>query len=205
MGVLFSHWLRYLESNQGTLGLILVAVGLSFLLTGWRFRRASMVVVFALVGAVVGCCLGFNSMNMGWFALAGVGVATVVGLLAGRNGGPVLGSFLGGWAVWGVLESTRLPTPVTLIIVALAAIGVAGVTLTHKRETTIVLTSLAGAAILVSGVIALVGESHTLETHYRAMTSNVLFFPFAIIVPTVCGILLQMADVRRDDGGEVKL
>jgi hypothetical protein len=37
------------------------------------------------------------------------------------------------------------------------------------------------------------------------MTSNVLFFPFLLLVPTACGILLQMAAARRSDTGDVKL
>jgi hypothetical protein len=167
MSDLFSHWLRYLESNQGILGLILVAAGISFLFTGWRFGRASLVFAFAIVGTIIGCRIGFLSMNLGWFALAGASIAAGIGLVTVRFGGAILGGLLGGWAMWSVLENSQLPIPVVLIIVALAALCVGGITVMHKRETTIVLTSLLGAAIFVSGLIALIAESHRLESHYR--------------------------------------
>jgi hypothetical protein len=37
------------------------------------------------------------------------------------------------------------------------------------------------------------------------MTSNALFFPFLLLVPTACGILIQMAAARRTDAGDAKL
>jgi len=205
MGSLVIQWLHYLEGHQGLLGLLLLVGGLCLLLSGWRFARFSLLAIFGLIGAILGLQLGKTAFESGVFAaFCGSGLA-VVSLLLRQLSGPVLAGAISAAALFGLLWRSPLPIPAACILLALIFIAVVALGVMSKRETTIVLTSFIGAAIFVSGLVAMVSESRGLAIHYRSMSGNVLFFPFLLLVPTVSGMLIQLAAARRSDAGDVKL
>ena len=154
-----------------------------------------------LVGAVLGSVIGSAAGS------AGVGVAT--GLFIGIGGGfvlrhlaaPVLSGFLGALTMWALLGPTTVPAPTVYIVLALAFAGALTAGLSNPRGCTMALTAFVGAILMLSGIIAMVASSYTLYPQFRTLTAHAIFYPFALLVPTVCGILLQAADARTKDAG----
>ena len=204
MRLVVTHWIRYLETNEGVLGIILVVCGLCFLLAGWRFGRISLVLIYGLIGAALGCELGSGSFERILYTLLCGGGGAALGFLLRRYSAPLLAGALSSFTAWTILGQTMMPPSTIYILVGLTFIAVTAVSVMSKRGTTIVLTSLVGAIFLVAGLIAMVSESRTLGMHYRGMASHGLFFVFALLVPTVSGILLQLAAAKRTESGDLE-
>ncbi len=204
MGTLFSQWTHYVEINGGAMGLVLTAFGLCFLGLGWRFERVALSIVYGLVGVVVGFQLGAGRSDVFAFAIGCAVVGVGLGVAFGRLSAPILAGLLSAVAVWAILDSYRIPATTFYVIVGLAFVAGLGMAVTRHREATIVATSFVGAFLLISGLIAMVSESRTLLPHYRSLAEVGIFFPFALAVPTVSGVLLQLAASNRSDSGSVK-
>lgn len=203
MRLLLSEWVQFLEGNEGVLGLILIICGLGFLLTGWRFARVSLVAIYGLVGMILGCSFGSYSAECLLFAVLCGCLLSILSVVLKNHAAPILAGILGSLTAWVVLGPSAVPPPTIYIVTGLTFVGVLAVSVVSRREAIIVLTSFVGALLVVSGLIAVVSESRSLALQYRSISGNGLFFPLALLVPTVSGILLQLGASNRSDAGNV--
>ena len=59
-----------------------------------------------------------------------------------------------------------------------------------------------GAALLLSGLVPVLSTVPGIFRFFESLTrSSDIFFPFAVMVPTLVGVFLQMADARNKDSG----
>lgn len=196
-------WLQFLKEGNGAFGTVLLVLGACYLLAGWRFGRAAYVITYALVGIAVGVCAGQSvGADVAYAAVLGA-VSVVTCVASGKHAGALLAGGLGSGLAWWWLGPMQVPA-VTMgiaLVLAFCAFGSAGAT--NDRGVSIVVTSLVGAILVVSGLIGVANESRAMATQLRAMASIKIFYPLVLTVVTVSGILLQMSAAKRQDSGNV--
>jgi hypothetical protein len=193
------EWTRYMEGTGSMVGLVSAVAGMCFVLYGWRMYEVALLLVYGAVGAGVGASLAPQSVPVAVTATAGVLVFVGVGVALRKYAAPMLAGSVAALIAWYVLAPTSVPSPTTYIVMALACVAVMTVSMSNLRGCTIAVTAFIGAILVVSGLVALVADSRALFPHYRNMRAFGLFIPFLLLVPTVCGILLQMADAQGKD------
>jgi hypothetical protein len=198
------EWVNMMQASDSLTGMVLVCAGLGFLLAGWRFARIAILFSYGFVGAAGGYFLGRYYLGPLPFA-AGLALVSIgLGYFLKRYAAPTLAALLGSLTLWAILGPTTVPAPTIYIVLTLAFVAVFIFSISHVRETTVVMTSFIGAIFIVSGIVAMASSSSTFGPHYRSMSAYGLFYPFLLIVPTVSGILIQLGDARSQDSGAVR-
>ena len=101
------------------------------------------------------------------------------------------------------MEPMHVPAA-TMCIALVLAFGVFGaVGVVNDRIVSIVLTSVVGAILMVSGLSGVAHESRSLAIQLSTMASYKLFYPFLLTVATVSGVMLQMAAAKKHQTGSV--
>jgi len=225
--ILLSHWVAFLKNCDTLLGVPLVIGGLILMLLGWRLWKFAVVATFCLIGFAIGAVVADSAPGLAGvssystFVVYGLAGAIVLGigsfawvkrLRRGRLGrgrfgrmGPVavLGGLLGAGLVYQALTSSGLFGLSLWLAVAISFVVVAGLALIYLRETIVVITSLQGAALLVSGLMVFVVTMPRLYANLQGMSHYAgVFIPFVLLTPTVIGCLLQMSDARQADMGQ---
>lgn len=202
MSTILHEWGSYLTDENGLLGALLVTGGATLLFAGWRIDRVALLVIFGLAGFAVGAGLSDGQGQPIWGGCVGAGAAAVVCAILRSYAPTLLAGVVGGFAALFLLEPTTMP-PVTVYLLTAVAFAVgAAFCITFQRESVIVMTALAGSALMVSGLVAMVHESRWLGRQFEAMASTGILYPFLILVPTVSGVLLQLGAAKRRDMGE---
>ncbi len=183
--------------------LLLVAIGVVYLLCGWKAFKVLVVANAAMIGALIGAFLGGMLKGPNTQAMGAIAGALLLGALAWplMKGavavmGGLAGSFIG-YGVWkyiaGVSGSLTLGDYawagglIGLVALALLAFVI-------FRETIITFTSLQGAVLAVAGVLAiLLMFSGVREPLSRHLVSNLHLLPILIAVPAVIGLGCQHA------------
>ncbi len=197
------QWLLLMQGMDNVLGLVLFLCGMGFLLTGWQFARVAILFTYAIMGASAGYFIGEYQGNP--LMLSGIGLVSLFGLgyVLNRYASPILSGTLGSLTFWTMLGPTTVPAPTIYIVLGLAFLTVFIFSVSHVRETIIVITSFVGALFIVSGIVALASNSRTFGPHYQSLSSYGFFFPFLLLVPTISGILIQHGAARSQDNGSV--
>ncbi|UCG17008.1 MAG: hypothetical protein JSV19_03025 [Phycisphaerales bacterium] len=196
------QWVILLQKSDSLVGLPLCAVGLALALGGWRLWKVSVVGTFALIGGVLGVLLADKPGDQGLYAIAGAALLGVGSFPPANYSIAVLGGLIsagithmtlsplsiGGWPLW--------------IAVGLAFAVCTALSYVYLRQVIVIVTSFEGAVLVVSGMVALVSEVPQLFKFFRGISADYWFFvPFLLLVPTVVGCMLQLADVRQRDSG----
>jgi len=205
MGQLTTQWLRFLEINQGLLGLVLFATGWSFMAAGWRFQRLAITCIYVLTGGVAVLGLAHSETEQFFWAAVGAVGAGMAGFFLRSYASPVYAGIVAAGVAWAIMGTSRIPLAVTGLVMLICLIAGISAGMNNKREATIVLTSLAGATMLLSGLVAIISEFPYLAGQYRSLAETGFFYPFLFIVPSVCGVLLQLGAAKRFDAGEIKV
>lgn len=197
------QWIAWFRTLHALAGLPMMLLGVALVLGGWRMGRIFVVLTLTAIGAGVATHLAAGSKDVYLFTVAGalalgaVGVATrqlSVALLGGLVGTGVLGQLL----VWLGLHDWPLWISLGLTFVASAAISFSA-----RHTVVIVITSFEGAAFLVMGMVPILSASPGLYRFFDTTTrASTIFFPFALLVPTMVGTFLQIAD-RRHHGASL--
>ncbi len=197
-----SEWVTYLQTTGGLLGIPLVLAGLILAAAGYRLWQVAVVLSFGVVGAAAGLSLA-NSNDGAWlYALIGGLVCSVVSGLKTRYSVCVLGGIIGGGLFNYLFAGFGLTDSLVLILTGLGFVVFAALSFLDTRQVTIMVTAFEGAVLFVSGAVAFVAEVPGLFNYFRNMaTGSMIFLPFLLLVPTVGGVLLQMADANRKDSG----
>jgi hypothetical protein len=121
------------------------------------------------------------------------------------NAVPLLGGIIGAGVLMQILASLGLDHWPLWISTALSLGCVAALCYAHPRHVVIIITSFEGAAILLSGLIPILSASPVIFRFFQGMSRNSnIFLPFLLMVPTMVGVFLQMADSHRRDSGIIQ-
>ncbi len=195
-------WKYFIEANGAPFGVMLALGGLCMLWMGWRFERFAIVTIYMAAGVIARDALELDWLGAFVGGIVFAGVAGFAGTLLRKWAAPVLCGTMSALTAWAVTGDTTLPEPTVYIVLLLAFIVIAAISWADIQTATIVLTSFAGASLLASGIIAMVGTSQVFGPHLRSMSTYWIFYPFLLIAPTFMGIFLQLGAVKRKDGGE---
>jgi hypothetical protein len=196
------QWAAYLQRSDWLIGLPFCAVGLILALAGWRIWKVAVVVTFAIIGWILGTLVaGGNSQSL-LYAVAG---AVMLGAASAPTA-PYSIAALGGIIVAGIAEITLselgLASWPLWIALVLCFAGSTALSYIYMRQVIVIVTAFEGAVLLMSGAVAIVSETPRLFNFFRSISNHYWFFlPFLLLVPTVVGCLLQMADVKQRDSG----
>jgi len=196
------QWAAFLQRSDWLIGLPFIAVGLILALAGWRLWKVAVVVTFASLGCVLGLWIAGDSNT----AIVYAGLGAVILGAASAPTAPYSIAALGGFIVAGLAEITlselsfvSWPLWISIGVCFAAATALSFV---YLRHVIVIVTAFEGAVLLVSGGVAVVSETPTLFNFFRSISVHYWFFlPFLLLVPTIVGCLLQMADVKQRDSG----
>ncbi|MEE9296654.1 MAG: hypothetical protein V3W34_17050 [Phycisphaerae bacterium] len=197
------EWSQFLQSGGSLLGLMLAFVGVTFLMSGWRFGRTAIIITYALVGAVGGRMFAVEHLGALAAVASGAAVCVMLCVLLRRYSGPLLAGFLGSMSLWALLGSSTIPPPTVYIVLGLAFAVVGAFSFANIRSTTILLTSFTGAGLFTSGLVGMALDSSVLSPHFQSIASFSFFYPFLVIASMASGIFLQRAAANRVDCGEI--
>lgn len=196
-------WMRFLTEGNGALGAVILTLGTCYLFAGWRFGRMANFTTYALAGLAAGVYAGQSGGEDFIYASVICTLSILICLVSGRYAGAVLAGGLGLVLAWWWLGAMQLPAATMYIAFALAFAGFAALGATNDRIVSIVVTSLVGAILMVSGLTAMAHESRGMALQLRGLASYRIFYPLLLTVATVSGIMLQMAAAKRQDSGNV--
>jgi len=177
---------------------IAISFGVVYLLYGWRIFRVLAVISFALLGLCGGMWAGrqFNNEFLG----GGIGlvVLAILSVPLIRWAISILGAAAGGIITAGVWYAFKLPEE---YIWAGGLVGVVAggmISFIIFKIAVMLFSSLGGAAIMVTGVLALLHHypPTTEQIHELIYTEN-WFLPLVLIVPTLVGVFLQNKFVKN--------
>ena len=198
INVVVHDWVFYLQQQGVFLGLPLAVGGLLMLLGGWRLWKMATVVSFAALGFAGGLALapdGKGAWMYGLLAAVAVGVASyptakyAIAVLGGVIGAAVVNYYLGG---------LNLDDRVIWMGTGIGFLGATALSFIDRRQVIIVVTACEGAMLFMSAVVAVMAQFPGTFTYFRNMAFETsVFLPFVLLVPTVIGVLLQMADANR--------
>lgn len=197
-----SDWVAFLHACDALTGIPFVLSGVAMMLLGWRMWKFAVVLTFALIGLMVGVALAQTPSQA---ALYGVGGAVALGLASFppvHQSIAVLGGLIGAGMVRMFLESVGLEGVPLWIAVALTLLVVTPLCAINRKQVIILITAFQGAVLMISGLAILVRAEPTLRGTYEQMSEySAIVGPFVLLVPTVIGVFLQMADVRQRERG----
>lgn len=202
MESLIGDWLIFLKDSETVLALPLVLGGLILMMGGWRFRKPWSVVTSGLVGAVLGFGLAARQSDRPVYAIVGAVITAAASWPSPRYSVSVFGGLLGMGLVYVLFGQGIVDRRLQWLILGIAFFSMAGLSFINVRVTTVILTALQGAALVLSGLVILLTESPGLFKVFAGLSKQyVLFMPFLVLVPTMVGFFLQMGDVRQKDSG----
>lgn len=175
-----------------------IAFGIIPLMYGWRIYKILAVIGFGLLGMYIGLWVGeqFHHALLG--TLLGAAILIVLALPLMRWAVCVLGALAGGVLTASVWHACMLPEQ---FVWAGALIGiVAGglISFVVFKLAVMLFTSLSGAALVITGVFALIYRYETFGSEPPTMYLNNLYYqhnwfmPVLLIAGTLFGIILQL-------------
>ena len=199
------QWVSFLQTSDPLLGIPLCGAGAALVLGGWRLWRLAAIVSLLVVGAAVGQLLsGDSGLSPAW-AGGGAAVLGLAGVLLPALSATVLGGAIGGAVIAELLGNLGVVGPLAWVGMGLACVGAGGWSYANRQRITIVITSLEGAALLVSGLAVMITEWPMMYGFLHSMVVRSWFIvPFFLLVPTVVGVTLQLADVARSYAREIR-
>jgi hypothetical protein len=203
-----NQWLTQLGDANATVGLPMVILGLGMMFMGWQFCRATIPMTFFLVGMICATML-VKDPSVRWIiggvaglcaaGLSALNMRISVGLLGGMSGTFLLSGYLS------LFESLVLPPIAEYAVAIFGFVAGAAMSFVLHRETTIVVTSLAGSLLLVCGMNPVLSMAvPRLHGTVSAFLSDYpgLFAPFVLGGPMLIASLIQMAQANLSNTSE---
>lgn len=193
--------------------LLLLSVGVVYLLYGWRIFRALVVISFGFIGMFLGMLAANKLLThehaLMWGGIIGMGLFAAIAVPLMKWCISILGAISGGILTSGVwiafdLSETYLPAG---FIVGFIAGGL--ISFIVLKISVMLFTSLAGSLITVTALLALLHQYDMNILHSEKLYANELiytyswFLPFAVVVPTVVGMLLQNKLIKHSPKWEI--
>jgi hypothetical protein len=193
--------------------MLLLSVGVVYLLYGWRIFRALVVISFGFIGMFLGVLsadkLSTNDHALMWGGIIGMALFAAIAVPLMKWCVSVLGAMAGGIltsGIWIALGLSDVYLPAGFIVGFIAGGLISFIML---KVSVMLFTSLGGSLITVTGLLALlyqydvrISQPMTFYT-YNLILTHQWFLPFAIILPTILGMLIQNKLIKHSPNWEI--
>lgn len=194
--------LEFWKGCDSLLGLPLAAAGLVLMLAGWRLWQPAVVLAFAAIGAGFAVQFGPQTIGPALRAVLGAVALGAAGVRPMRYSVPILGGLLGAAVVAMLLGPLGLPDAALWIAGGLAFLSLAAVSHVYRQQVVILVTAFEGAVLVLFALFVVSGNPQSfMYSAGHLIQGSTLLLPFAVIVPTVVGLALQLADASRRKAG----
>jgi len=198
------QWVTFLQRSDMLLGVPLCAVGFMMAIAGWRLWKAAVVATFGIIGGVIGVLVAGPQGNSLMYCIVGAALLGTASLPPANYSIAVLGGLISAAIAHTTLTATHLPPLPMWIAVGVVFAACTALSFIYLRPVIAIITAFEGAVLLISGAIVFISDMPSLWGFFRSISVSYGFFlPFLLVVPTVAGSLLQMADARQRDSGMV--
>ena len=194
----------YLQQSSGLIGIPLAVAGIVLVAAGWRLWRVAVVLSFGILGATAGALLaGQGGPELAYGAIGAV-VLGAASYPKAKYSSALLGGIIGAGIFNCIFAGFGLTGGALAIVTAIGLVLFTAVSFLDVRQVIIIITAFEGAVLVVSAAIAFVAEVPGVFNYFRSMaTGSSIFVPFLLLVPTVVGTMLQMADANRRADGQI--
>ena len=194
--------IEFWKGCDALLGLPLAAAGLALMLAGWRLWQPAVVLAFAAIGAGLAVRFGPESFTPALRAALGGIALGAAGVRPMHYSVPILGGALGASVVGMLLGPLGLPEAALWIAAGLAGISLAALSHVYREHVVILVTAFEGAVLVLFALFVASGNPQSLlYSAGQLIQGSRVLLPFAVIVPTVVGLALQLADSTRQKSG----
>jgi len=196
------EFILYLEGLDPLQAVVLLAVGLLYMLAGWKVFKVLVIINAALLGLAVGHVLGNMASPPGNLpTITAVAGALLLGVLAWplmkyavSVMGALIGAFLG-FFLWRYLAEVLGQQPLGQYAWAgglLGLITLGMLAFVILRLAVIVFTAFQGVLMSLSAVLALLlrYEPYRLDVE-NEIINNIHMMPFLLAVPTLIAVVIQ--------------
>lgn len=191
-------WVSFLKSSSNAVGFPLVVFGLALMLFGWRMWKLTVVLAYALIGAVLGTIAAGQGDKQIIFASVGAVLLAAVSVYPVHQAVAVLGGLIGGAITHFYLGMMNLNPIIHWSLCGAGFVAFTGFSFLGKQRVVIFVTAFLGAILLISGLATWAMSMPSFYGTVRAMASNsIIVVPFLLLVPTVMSAFYQIAEVRR--------
>ena len=198
------HWLY---------AMLLLSVVVVYMLYGWRIFRALVVISFGFIGMFLGMLsadkISTNEHALLWGGVIGMALFAMIAVPLMKWCVSVLGAMAGGIltsGIWIALDLSDAYLPAGFIVGFIAGGLISFIML---KVSVMLLTSLGGSLITVTGLLALlyqydvkISNPMTFYT-YNAILTHAWFLPLAVIIPTIGGMLTQNKLIKNSPKWEI--
>lgn len=191
-------WVAFLKSSSNAIGFPLVIFGLALMLFGWRMWKLTVILAYALIGAIAGTIAAGTGERQIAFAAVGAVVLAGLSIYPVHHAVAVLGGLIGACITHFYLNLMNLNEIMHWSFCGAAFVAFTGFSFLGKQRVVIFVTAFLGAILLISGLATWAMSVPSFYGTVRAMASNsVIVVPFLLLVPTVMSTFYQIAEVRR--------
>lgn len=194
----YHEWTSFLRGANALLGIPFCIAGAVLVFMGWRIWRPAAVASLGFVGLVVGQMIsGDSSFNLA-YGLGGAAAFGIAGFLLPTQASTVIAALIGGSVASLIAFAFGYAGTVHWIVVGLGALGAGAWGFAYRHHVVITITSAEGGVLIISGATIMLAEWPYMYNFLRAASMHSGFMlPFLILVPTVIGVTLQLADANR--------
>ena len=199
--------LEHLQTMGVWQGALLLAVGLVYLLQGWKVFKVLVIVNTAALGVYAGSFLGSLHSSAGslYGAIAGGILLAVLAWPLMKFAISLMGGLAGGFAgyqLWRYVATVWQPEYLKYswvgAIVAAVLLGVLAFFI--FRTVVMLFTSFQGSMITVSGILAIVFQHPLLlDKLVKPLETSPHLLPILILVPALIGFIVQAVGWRQMD------
>jgi hypothetical protein len=196
------QWVAFLQRSDTLLGVPLCAVGFMLAIAGWRLWKAAVVVTFGIIGGVIGVLVAGSEHESLTYCIVGAVLLGAASLPPANYSIAVLGGLISAAIAHTTLTELNLPAWATWIAMGVIFAACTALSFIYLRPVIAIITAFEGAVLLLSGAAVFISDMPSLWSFFRSISVNYAFFlPFLLLVPTIAGSLLQMADAKQRDSG----
>ena len=196
------NWMIDLQHCGAPIGFALLLIGVVLTLGGWRVRKGAVPASFGLVGLLAGVYL-FQADGQQWlYPAVGLVVLALSSYLMGERAAALLGGLIGAAIVNYVGERFGLRGATLWALTAIGLAACTALSLIDLRQVIIVITSFEGAVLIAAAGVSFLSSVPWIANQFRGTSGGwSILALFTLLVPTVIGTMLQMADAKQRDCG----
>ena len=189
-------------------GVLLIAVGLVYLVCGWKAVKVLVIANAGVLGSLIGAYLGGRLLGGdGGQIIAAVALGVLLAALAWplmKQMVGVMGALAGGflgygiWAYVAALSGSPSPAAHAWAGALIGMLTLGLLAFVIFKETSVVFTSVQGSVLAISGLLSLLMKFSALrDTLHMNLVENVHLLPVLIAVPALIGMTLQNTELVK--------
>ena len=184
--------------------LTLIAFGAVCILYGWRIFTILVAICAGAIGMIIGMELGRRMGSQVWGGVIGIIILAAVSIPFLKWAVAVLASIAGGIITGGIWYACGFPQEYMWAGALVGAVAGGMISFIIFKISVMLFTSLAGTAMVLAGVLALLNLYQPSSEGIKNIVLNHIWVtPVALIVPTLGFIFLQNKFVKGSSSWEV--